>query len=100
MKPCAMTHTLDASPEQCATCIEIKAGGLDSAADHLRKQDAAIARAWRAAAGTEDPVREVLAIGDALADGVGQPRIAALVGAHHFVEAIAAALRREIGGGP
>jgi hypothetical protein len=65
---------------------------------HADAQDAAMCRAWRAAAGTENPVREVLAIGDAIADGVGQPRIAALVGAHQFVEAIAAALRREFGG--
>ena len=96
-----MSHTLTASPDACAYCHDIAPHiAYPVAEDHAAVQDAAIVRAVRAAAGTENPVRKVLAIGNAIASGVGQSRVAALLEAHRFVNDIAAALRREIGAKP
>ena len=56
-----MSHTLDASPDACAYCHDIAPHiAYPVAEDHAAVQDAAIVRAVRAAAGTENPVKWLL----------------------------------------
>ena len=81
-----MTHDLLSSPSKCKQC-DINAGVLLAfAEDHDAAVDAAIARAVRAAAGSENPVTWILSDD--------------LRGQSVEWENLVAALRREIGGKP